>query len=152
MKCYDWETNKLYIETISGVKFDIQMRGYKTIVGGNSATGKTFLCSTIADYKKAEDSGVNISSFDVSDIVLLTRENKGLIGKTERKLFIIDRADMFITDEDVNRMNKDINTNRYLIFARKPMALYITPNYYGEFVATDDNISLKYLFNVRGWF
>lgn len=149
-KCYDWDSNLLEVETVAGLRFYIQMRGYKTIVGGYSATGKSFLCSTIMSYKKAEIN-YDEDSYDTSDIILLNQENKSIIDTVQHKLIIIDRADLFITDKDVVKMNKDIKTNRYLIFARKPMPLYITPNYYGEFVVNDKIITLRYLFNTKDW-
>lgn len=149
-KCYDFAENRLVIETFTGVVFDLEMRGFKTVVSGTSSTGKSYLCSTILDYKKAQESGVDIG-YDVSSIFILNAENKQEWKSLSKFLIIVDRADIILNKDDLDFLNKD-RKNKYLIFVRRPMKIYISPNYKGEFVVENNHITLHYNFNVKGWF
>ena len=65
-------------------------------------------------------------------------------------LIIIDRADAFLSKDDVSYIRSDKN-NTYLIMSRCNLDLGISPNYYAELVNNDGIIELKYKYSVEGW-
>lgn len=83
-----------------------------TIVGGNSAIGKTYLCSLLKELSVCPDYS-NIVIFDYRSKNSLTGELK----KLKNKFIVIDNADVILTDEDKYLININ-NGNQYLLFAR----------------------------------
>ena len=143
-QCFDWETNTLDIETAAGIKFDLKLKGNKTIICGDSATGKTLLCSVIKSYQDSFNDPV-LSKYDMSNIILITKQNKHELQSYKSKLMIIDRADLLLNDADVETINNDTDVNKYIIFSRKPLGIYLSPNYYGELITKGDTIGLEYI-------
>lgn len=153
IQCYDWEKNLLKFCDRQGNQFELQMRGRKTIVKGNSGTGKTLIVKRLTDIIENEDvNGLKVSEYSADNIVILDRRNISMLQFIKGKLIIIDRADLILTDEKVIEfINADFD-NRYLIFARHPMGLRITPNYVGDLYREGKTIRLKYKFDVVGWY
>lgn len=148
-ECFDLETNRLLLDTVGGIKYDLQLRGVKTIVNGDSATGKTLLCDSI--QKLMEDDNVEVP-YDVSDIFILHRYNREDLVKQSNKLVIIDRAERQLTSELIEHINSDRGFNHYLIFLRKPIGICLSPNYFAHFKMQQDVVTLEYQYNVEGWF
>lgn len=46
-QCYDWQSNVLKFTDVNGNKYNLKFRGNKTIVHGDSATGKSLLCTML---------------------------------------------------------------------------------------------------------
>lgn len=141
MRYYDWENNRLEFTEPSGKKFDLKFRGNKTIVGGFSGVGKTYLVDLISKIK-----GVKNNNKVVDNIFVLSEDNKYrlLNGEIKHMLVIIDRGDIVLDEKIVEFINRDFNTNRYLIFIRKPVGLEITPNHSATFVNKNNVIGLHY--------
>lgn len=140
MISYDKKTRHLIVSSGEAVTFDIQLRGRINVVRGAAATGKTYMCTLIRNENHHTDvvvfeRGVN----SVRDLTSLSD-----------KLIIIDRADM-LSAEVVEHISQNLD-NTYLIMARVPLGLGITPNYIGEFVRDNRLITMRYNFSVPGWF
>lgn len=115
MISYDKKLRHLIVSSGEAVTFDIQLRGRINVVRGAAATGKTYMCTLIRNENHHTDvvvfeRGVN----SVRDLTSLSD-----------KLIIIDRADM-LSAEVVEHISQDLD-NTYLIMARVPLGLGITP-------------------------
>lgn len=146
MEIYNWDENSLNVEDKNGNKYSINLRGNKNVVHGYSGTGKTHLINII---KKIQDS-MNDEKYSADNIVIVNKRNKKDIGKCNKKIFIIDSADVLLNYEDVQNINSD-TANRYLVYTRVAIGLDVSPNHYGEFVTDGKTTKIKYTFNVRGW-
>lgn len=149
-ECYSWKENRLMLSDTYENIFDFHLRGNKTIVQGNSGTGKTLLYNAIKVFKDINDS--KFADYDLSNIVLIDKNNVNEIGTFKKKLIVIDRADVIITPDVGQIINSDFGINRYLIFARTFIGVEISPNYYATVVRTGKELTLKYMFSVKGWF
>lgn len=150
-KCYNWSSNTLKFSDKNNNKFNLSFKGNKTIVFGASATGKTFLCTSIE--KIIKDKNNLLKPYNADNIFILTEDNYEKLKLQEEKLIIIDRAEFILNEDIVNYINKD-NNNRYLIFLRKAMGIELSPNHFAE-LKMDKNtkeIVLDYEFNIKGWY
>lgn len=149
MECYNWKENRIYFKDLNGITFNIRLKGEKTVVNGASATGKTYLCSSIDTLSKDKNTG----GYNTDNIFILNSDNMNEIEKKSNKLIIIDRADYILSRELVRFINMNDGDNRYLIFARKGLGLEISPNYYASMKLDNitKEISISYKFNVKGW-
>ena len=79
-------------------------------------------------------------------------DNISEISEVKDKLIVIDRADIILDKTTVKTINND-SSNRYLIFARKPLGIEVTPNHFAEFQFDYDKrqVTINYLFDVKGW-
>lgn len=146
LSMYDYEHNLLKIKVKTGVEIELQMRGRITIVSGQSATGKTFIC----DYISTIQRGMNDDN-EYDNVFVLNMDNKDKIFNQHDKLVMIDRADMILTSDIADFINQDRN-NKYLIFARGITGIRITPNYVATIERDENKVWLKYKFNREGWF
>lgn len=148
MKYYNWDENKLEFTDPIGKRFKLQFRGSKTIVSGSSGVGKTYLANFLSKAK-----GVKGDNALVDNIFILNEDNKYRLinGEIKCMLVIIDRGDILLDENIVDFINRDFNTNRYLIFIRKPVGLEITPNHSATFINENNVIRLHYDFSVKGW-
>lgn len=146
---YDFETGK-FIGKFNDVKFDLDIRKPIVQIMGDSATGKTLLVNYLkADKLSAKYNGIsdypNVCVFDSNSSYI---DLSGL----QDKLIVIDRGDLVLPDTLIDRIRSD-KYNSYLIFARVTLPLGLSPNYYGEFKVSEDNvISIAYMFSEVGWF
>lgn len=140
MISYDKKARHLIVSSGEAVTFDIQLRGRLNVVGGAATTGKTYMCTLIRTGNHH------------SDVVVFERGVNSVRDLTSLsdKLIIIDRADL-LSAEVVEHISQDLD-NTYLIMARVPLGLGITPNYIGEFVRDNRLITMRYNFSVPGWF
>lgn len=147
-QCYDWNSNILDFMDIKGNKYNLELKGNKTIVLGESATGKTMICKILQGYSKDRN---DVKPYATDNIFIMSDENKDKLRIQKNKLVIIDRAEFLLDDEAVNFINADRGYNRYLIFARKPIGLEVSPNYFAELVREEDMFKLTYQFDIKGW-
>lgn len=147
-KCSDWDNDVLCFEDKNGNLFHLIFKGDKTIVCGETATGKSLIYNTLSNLDKMD---VSVKVYDTSNIFLANKYNIYEIGKLENKLIIIDRADILLNKNIVCMINKDLGINKYLIFLRKPMRIELSPNYFGELIRNNNKIELRYMFKVKGW-
>lgn len=147
---YDWNTNILMLEDKNNNNFNLKFRGYKTIVQGNSATGKSFICYTINQLRQFSK---KTSGIDTSNIILIDDENRETLKTSKDKFIIIDNADILLSDEDVEVINRDNGINRYLMFMREPIGIELSPKHYAELALNQENntTELKYIFGERDW-
>lgn len=146
IQCFNWDTNTLNIETQSGIKFNLVIRENKTVICGESATGKTLLCNTI---KELENSS---KEYDIDNIIILDKDNKNELSNFKHKLIIIDRADLVLDRKDIRIINQDTDINKYLLMSRKPLGIDIIPNNFGEFENKNGIIEIDYSFDKFGKF
>lgn len=147
-QCYDWEKNELNVEDIYGNIFDFKFKGQKTVIGGDSGTGKSFLCSLIEKLDSVDDTD---KLYDTSNIVLINKKNVDILRSLRDKFIIIDRSEMLLGEKEVEFINDDFDKNRYLIFTRKHIGILVSPNYYADIKNNQSTFTLEYEFNVKGW-
>jgi len=139
MQVYDWENNLIDFTDCNGVNFYVQIRGNKNIVAGKAGTGKTLMCTRLKELR-------------ADNIYVAEADNISKIAEVKDKLIVIDRADIILDKRTVKIINND-RCNRYLIFARKPLGIEVTPNFFAEFQFDYDKrqVTINYLFDVKGW-
>ena len=147
---YDWEKNVIHVQDTLENEFEFQLRGNIVIVDGASATGKSMFTSIVSALTLN-----NVYTDDeLQNVIVIDKNTKERILNQKRKLIIIDRAEyVFDNTEDSNIIefiNSDIS-NRYLLFARGPLDIHISPNYYAEIVRENNKFILEYAFNIKGW-
>lgn len=145
---YNWENNTIHFKDKNENVFHIQLRGRITIVTGDSATGKTLLCSRLNSVK--HDRNINAQRYKADNVFILNEDNIDKLKSQRNKLIIIDRAEILLDDDMVLYINEDPG-NRYLIFARKPIGIEATPNHFAEMQFVDGEIILHFEFDVEGW-
>ncbi|GFI11126.1 hypothetical protein IMSAGC007_03599 [Lachnospiraceae bacterium] len=150
MQCFNWDTNTLNIKTNTNKTFNFILKGNKTVVCGYSATGKSLLCNIIRRYQNSSNVQT-LKKYNLDNIFILDRSNKEKLAEQNHKLIIIDRADLILEKADIDIINSDTDINKYLIFSRKPLGIYLSPNYFANLEVEDNTVRLRYLFNVRGW-
>ena len=151
MKAFNIETRTLDYTDKNDNHYMLQLRGKINIVKKASGTGKTYLVQALKSEKKSE-----IEQEKRFDNIVVIDYEKDLddIQGTKSGLIIIDRADMLIKPKSsiADYINTDMNNNTYLIFARGQIGIAYTPNYVAEFIRADKQITIKYLYNTKGWF
>lgn len=149
-QCYSWKNNLLSFIDQNDNTFHFEFKGNKTIVCGESGTGKTLICSALKYY--IEDiNNQDYKVYDANNIFLLSRDNKNKLKDQKGKLIIIDRAEMVLDHTSVEFINADRGINRYLIFLRKPIGIELSPNYFAVLDRKDNSFQLKYPFDIKGW-
>lgn len=149
--CYNWTSNTLKFSDKNGNRFNLKFKGDKTIVSGESATGKTFICTSLDRLIK--DKNNSLKPYSADNIFILTDDNYERLSLQEKKLIIIDRAEFVIDEDIVNFINRD-KKNRYLIFLRKAMGIELSPNHFAELKrdeSTKETV-LDYQFDIKGWY
>lgn len=147
--CYDWDTNILHFTTKDDITFHLELKGKKTILYGDSGTGKSLLV-TILNRFKSDDSW--LKPYNTDNILIITSSNLDEIVKSSGKLIIIDKGERVLTDDIIDIINADRGINRYIIMVRKSLGIAVSPNYYGKLVRKNDKrIELEYSYNIAGW-
>lgn len=146
---FDFESGCLFGE-FGRVKFDLQLRGKKVQVLGDSATGKTMIANIL---KNDSQSGKfnNIMEYPNVHVIDSTFKREILEGYSS-SLILIDRGDLILTPDIVLFIRTD-RRNKYLIFARCALGLGISPNYFGHLKLNGDGfLRIEYMCSERGWF
>lgn len=132
---------------------NIGFRGHRLVVGGDSATGKTFIC-TLANIANTEntDGYKSILIYNQFD----TPSLKAMLGedgfKCKDRLIIIDNAEILL--EQVSQLARVINIDRsnfYLLFTRAAKGISVSPNYIGTVKFSEDTFSIEYLYPEGVW-
>ena len=106
MISYDKKMRHLIVSSGEAVTFDIQLRGRINVVRGAAATGKTYMCNLIRNVNPHPDVVVFERGVDsVRDLTSLSDK---------------------LSAEVVEHISQDLD-NTYLIMARVPLGLGITP-------------------------
>lgn len=146
INAYDFKENILEIRDKNNNHYRLELRGNKNLIKGNSGTGKTYLYDLIESIKKKKTESV----YNVDNIITLSTLNLSQLREFEDKLIIIDRAEYILDSADIEYINSDTD-NRYLIFARVPLGIELSPNHQADLIEQDGVTMMKYRFNVRGW-
>lgn len=117
-QCYDWQSNVLKFTDVNGNKYNLKFRGNKTIVHGDSATGKSLLCTMLKSYIN-DNNNASFKPYNADNIFIVSKDNKDKLSLQKGKLIIIDRAELILDEQMVEIINADRGYNRYLIFLRK---------------------------------
>lgn len=149
-KCFDWNLG-LHLKYNENLEFKLWFKGFKTIISGESGSGKSLLYNKIKELQEDNLNPDWLRKYDVGNIVLYNRDSLDKIKKLKKNLIIVDRADLILDEEMVSWINYDCGYNKYLIFSRKPLGIDLSPNYFGEFINVNGVIQIKYEFDVRGW-
>lgn len=143
---YNMEKNLIDFKDVNDNKFYIQLKGKKTIVGGETATGKTLLVNSIKML--IDNKNIGMTDYIANNVFEVTSDNLDKLSKQKDKLIVIDRADIILDKDTIKIINED-DYNTYLIFARAPIGIYLSPNYFANLVNNNGTIELKYRFNER---
>lgn len=160
MNAYSYDDNTLKIENKQGNRYNLKLRGWKTIITGDSGTGKTFLVDLIKNIKTGKtQSKYNVDNIETIDSYI--DFNIQTLKKFKKKLIIIDAVEDIIPKDAHQEYSKDAEDiqmyiagdtdNKYLIFTRIPLGIGVSPNHYGEFIVQDGITTITYEFNVKGW-
>lgn len=149
-KCFDWDSG-LHLKCNEDLEFKLWFKGFKTIIAGDSGTGKSLLCSRIKELQEFNLNPEWMRKYDVDNIIIFDKTKLNTIKNIKEHLIIIDRADLILDTESIDWINYDCGYNKYLIFSRKPLGINLSPNYFGEFININGVIQIKYEFDVRGW-
>lgn len=148
MQIYNWDKNRIYFIDKYETIFSISLHNGITIINGESASGKTLMCKRIMDIQK--DKNKIAQKYSADNIFIVNDDNIDKLSQQRDKLIIIDRADILLSNKEINIINCDIH-NRYLIFARRPLGIKVTPNHFATLVKQGNDIATQYEFNVKGW-
>lgn len=124
------------------IHFCIALNNGINTVGGDSATGKTFLISALKDARASGE----IPNVEWIDYTLPPNLIKYSIDQADGKLIVIDNADILlpmcgITKEDIMNDTK----NQYLIFTRNGQSYGAELKHIGKFIRQGDTIRIRYL-------
>lgn len=147
-QCYNWDDNVLRFTDVNDNRFNFEFKGNKTIVSGESASGKTLTCNMLTKFRRDSN---KMKPYDSDNIFILNEDNKDKIIDQDGKLIIIDRAELMLDSNLVDFINRDRGKNRYLIFLRKPIGIELSPNHFAELINNNGEISLQYEYDVKGW-
>lgn len=146
--------SELRVETVNGYKFNLELRGHITLVGGDSASGKTFLVRAIK--AKKFNTGIIGNSYesDIRNVIIYdftTGINEKLLENLSGKLIIIDNADIIVSQTLADYIKADLK-NQYLVFSRDSVDYHITPNYRATMMKDGNVFRLRYEYSKPGWF
>jgi hypothetical protein len=141
---------------ISTVVFDMELRGFITVVEGWSGTGKTFFLNSLKSFYMNNKNMIRqkfglqgILFYDFNDI---DKDILFAVKRVKGYLILIDNADMLLAADPklLKYISHDTN-NQYFIMSRGGVALAVTPNHYCELVREDKKITTRYNCSVEGW-
>lgn len=121
------------------VRYELELCGRLTIVGGDSGTGKSFLSTLVSNQKMNEKTMQNVSIFSYKSGITLAEFLTVMQGK--RHLLIIDNYDAFASRKAAELIAGD-EVNQYLIFARYARFLSVSKYNYRELLEQDGMITL----------
>lgn len=138
---------KGYNDEGKAIRYDLELRGNVTIVGGDSGTGRTLMCQVVrqmisyGDRDKLVFDATNASAVSVA--VLKTYKSK---------LILFDDADMILKGNLLKYVLSDKN-NYYILFRRDNYDVHLSPNYYAELVLDENRVGrFKYKWEKVGWY
>lgn len=108
--------------TNSRMLYEFTIRRNITVIQGDSATGKTELCTLIQAYRSGsgEDSGVSVSC-DVPCRILTNDDWENSIKNIENSIVFIDEGNGFVQSVDFARAARR-SSNYYVIITRERLA------------------------------
>lgn len=117
---------------------DFEFTNNITILTGDSGTGKTVSFSFIKEYMALNPDIVCLNYLDYQKNIA------NIIRTTEKKLIVIDNADILLDDDTRKYIALD-DKNQYLIIGRNPKNLFVTKENLFELVSEkqEEQIMLK---------
>jgi hypothetical protein len=135
----------------------LEFRGFKTLLKGDSANGKTWLLEALAWWLASNNRpyllyGTAGSKFEASLARITNDEFGSAVKKLDGGWVLIDRGDVFLNKGRVQIINGDLK-NKYVIACRSVFGISLSPNHIATVVkdGATDTVSLQYQYNVRGW-
>lgn len=123
----------------------LKLKNKKTVLNGNSATGKSYLYSIIEQYKQ-EEKRKDIICLDVNNVDIDDTSNViEKIKKLDDGIVVIDQADDILTDKNLYETIINDNKNYYIIMSRKYFTRY---SQLAKTVISYNHIGLKYRLNI----
>ena len=115
---------ELQFKYMDFINVNIKLRQPKTVLNGDSATGKSYLYHVIEQYTQDNNRTdilcLNIDNVNLSDTEYIINK----ISKIENGIIVIDQADDILSDNDLWDYVMCDNKNYYIIFGR---------NYYTQY-------------------
>ena len=128
--------------------FDIELRSHLVLVMGQSGVGKTFFFNSYKDYILANGKENKVYFYNFADV-----GNKDYmyerIRNSKGKLFVIDNADLLISEKMKQIISKDCN-NQYLIITKNIEGYTYCRDNIVSMKVVDDVIYLDYILNRNG--
>lgn len=126
---------------------DITLKGWLTILCGESATGKSFIYNTINNYKFINNT-CDYVCIDVDNI-----KNKeymsviNLLKNTKDGIIIIDQANHILrVNEILEFIRKDYDSGNYYLLIGRTLPIGIDSYEFAEPIIENNIISIEYLF------
>lgn len=119
-------TNKLKFNYL-GYTIDLDLNYNLTFINDKSGTGKTYLYELIHKQRTCENlKDLRIKCYNYSDKELVKKEKKltNDINESTNTLFVIDNADILLSDDDRIHIAFDTK-NQYILIGRKVEGLIL---------------------------
>ena len=139
------------------VEFEVELRGYITILEGESNTGKSFLLKSL--YQTYLDNPKSFERYKIEGVFYYNCQSKvtDLFSDVKRQrnsLFLIDNADSFLISQKEYKAIEYIRYdcyNQYLIVSRLGAIFYVTPNHFAKLKREGNKIVTTFDWSVPGW-
>lgn len=127
----------------NGYSIDIKLKHKKTILTGDSGTGKTALLEAVNN--KLDDCILVDKDRLKSDKNLRSLLDELKSGKYNDKIVLIDDGDTLLNIDGVRNVINNDNKSIYVITARNPRLYNVDYKNYASVVCTGITLSIKYL-------
>ena len=124
------------------LELDLEFKSRLTIICGESAAGKTFICSLLKEEEFLKDSAIFLdysTNLEVLDYILLS-------GKVKQKLIVIDNADILINNSKYKQAIRKNKYNQYIIMMYNYAGLPDGPQSIARIHQDNNNMVLRYTF------
>ena len=112
---------KRFVVKARNVTYDITLKRNVTYVIGDSATGKTYLCSLLQKYNKNPvSSGISVDASCKVETIYDEKEWEHNITHSVNTIFVLDEDVSFVETERFAEIVKH-SSNYFLLFQRKPL-------------------------------
>ncbi len=116
--------------------YDLSFEDRITLVGGDSATGKTVLYELLEDVKQTNEyNAIKLFNYKTDDIC-------DAVTKCRNNFIVIDNADILIDDEIRRFINFEFS-NQYMLFLRNCDGLNVSDKSFKVLKLENNIISLK---------
>lgn len=130
---------------VSGrVQFDLEFKANMVLVGGKSATGKTYLFKCLQKYKTARP----ITPICFVDIDILSNDGctiEKFLEGNKNKLIFIDNADVLIANRKLRQWISEDIARQYVIFTHSTQGYYPYGNCLANLIIKNNTGFFKYL-------
>lgn len=142
---------------IPQVDFEVELRGYITILEGEANTGKSFLLKSL--YQAYLNNSKSFEKYKIEGVFYYNYQSEvtdlfSAVKKQRNSLFLIDNADTFLASQKGYEVIKYIRLdcyNQYLIVSRFGGVFNVMPNHFAKLKREGNKIITTFYWSVPGW-